>query len=79
MSAKKKNIRDKFRSDVFGRDGYQCRVCSRDHGLDAHHVTDRKEIPDGGYVKENGISLCDACHLKAELWHSSGHAKWHDG
>lgn len=26
--------------------------------LDAHHITDRNEMPNGGYVPENGISLC---------------------
>lgn len=35
--------------------------------LDAHHVTPREDMPNGGYVKENGISLCkNQCHLKAE-------------
>jgi hypothetical protein len=24
-------------------------------------------MPNGGYVKENGITLCDKCHLKAEI------------
>lgn len=29
-------------------------------------------MPSGGYVKENGISVCDACHLKAEAhWNGS--------
>lgn len=28
----------------------------------------------GGYVKENGISLCPECHIKAELFHSTGSA-----
>jgi hypothetical protein len=39
-------------------------------------------MPNGGYVKENGISVCDDCHLKAEaFWendwvhHSSGHVE----
>ena len=40
--------------------------------LDAHHVTDRREMPNGGYVKENGISLCPECHEKAEVFHSTG-------
>ncbi len=40
--------------------------------LDAHHITDRNEMPNGGYVKENGISVCDDCHLKAEEFHSTG-------
>ena len=24
-------------------------------------------MANGGYVKENGISLCDCCHIKAEV------------
>ncbi len=26
-------------------------------------------MPNGGYVKENGISLCSKCHLYAEQFH----------
>lgn len=26
----------------------------------------------GGYVQENGISLCPKCHEKAEVFHSTG-------
>jgi len=67
----KQQIRDKFRNDVFERDGFKCVMCGRsDVKLDAHHITNRK-IPNGGYVKENGISLCDrwnGCHFKAELF-----------
>ena len=40
--------------------------------LDAHHITDRNDMPNGGYVKENGISLCEDCHIKAEVYHSTG-------
>jgi len=39
--------------------------------LDAHHITTRDEMPAGGYVKENGISLCPECHLKAEVPHAA--------
>ena len=31
-------------------------------------------MPNGGYVKENGISLCPSCHEKAEVFHSTGSA-----
>ena len=66
----KEQIRDKFRNDVFERDGYKCVMCGKgDVKLDAHHITNRKQIPNGGYVKENGITLCDTfngCHWKAE-------------
>ena len=29
-------------------------------------------MPNGGYVKENGITLCPNCHLRAEEFHSIG-------
>lgn len=41
--------------------------------LDAHHITDRHDMPNGGYVAENGISLCPDCHRKAERYHDTGH------
>lgn len=42
--------------------------------LDAHHITDRNLMPNGGYVIENGISLCPAHHELAEIFHSTGAA-----
>lgn len=66
----KKDIRKNFRDSVFKRDGYTCKICgmgpysdspgiySAIEYLDAHHITDRSEMPNGGYVKENGITLC---------------------
>ncbi len=71
MSASKKVIRARFRNAVFTRDNYTCRKCgyklkeSIDE-LDAHHITGREVMPNGGYVAENGISLCEECHIKAE-------------
>ena len=41
--------------------------------LDAHHITDRNQMPNGGYVPENGITLCDdGCHRLAEVFHQTG-------
>lgn len=78
MSAKKKAIRKAFRDSVFQRASYRCECCGV-HGqdsqgdfdeglpaLDAHHITNRKAMPNGGYVKENGISVCPECHEAAE-------------
>jgi 5-methylcytosine-specific restriction endonuclease McrA len=66
----KQQIREKIRKDVFERDGYKCVICGKsDVKLDSHHITNRKLMPNGGYVKENGITLCDTwngCHFKAE-------------
>ena len=87
MSKQKNKIREKFKRDVFKRDNYACRNCTIYYGpddanefLDAHHITDRNEMPNGGYVKENGISLCkDDCHMKAEQFHITGGIEWEPG
>lgn len=75
----KKVIRKLFRDACYKRDGFRCAVCgmksSKDKAeqeLDAHHIVNRKEMPNGGYVQENGISLCSSCHQKAEVFHSTG-------
>jgi 5-methylcytosine-specific restriction endonuclease McrA len=62
----KKDIRKNFRNSVFNRDNNKCRFCGKSGNLDAHHITNRNDIPNGGYVKENGISLCEQCHINAE-------------
>jgi ribosomal protein S14 len=76
MSLKKKQIREDFRKAVFIRDRHRCRVCGREGDLDAHHIISRDDMPNGGYVKENGISLCTSpspsCHEKAEEWLKNG-------
>ncbi len=81
MSQKKKQIRSEFRNACFLRDRYTCVMCGYkstptkvEDELDAHHITDRTLIINGGYVKENGISLCAKCHELAEIFHSTGEA-----
>ena len=71
----KKETRARFRQAVFSRDGFQCVMCGLESSpeqvitdLDAHHITGREGMSNGGYVAENGISLCESCHLKAEAW-----------
>jgi len=61
----KHQVRKNFRQSVFSRDKFRCRKCNKTGVLDAHHITDRHNMPNGGYVKENGISLCGFCHLNA--------------
>lgn len=47
--------------------------------MDAHHITDRNKIINGGYVPENGITVCkDPCHLKVEKFHISGGKEWEE-
>lgn len=82
----KKEIRKKFKNDVYKRDKFTCRHCGLKYSeeeaeahLDAHHITDRNEMPNGGYVKENGISLCKyvQSHPGKELSHSTEEGSCH--
>lgn len=79
----KKMVRQLFRTAVFKRDKFTCVVCKHrkdESELDAHHITDRTKMPNGGYVPSNGVTVCkDKCHEKVELWHSSGGVLWHLG
>lgn len=79
MSQRKKKIRAQFRDNVFKRDGYTCVFCAEIKNLDAHHITDRTDMPNGGYVQENGITLCPAHHIMAEKYHVSGGETWEEG
>lgn len=85
MAKQKQLVREAFREAVFKRDGNKCRICGKPasaHKLDAHHITDRNLMPNGGYVASNGISLCDGeggCHMKAEQFHISGGKTWVEG
>ena len=76
MSKAKQLARQKFRQDVFKRDNSHCVFCEVSTDLDAHHITDRNEMPNGGYVKENGITLCPKHHEDAEIFHISGGNSW---
>ena len=57
----------------------KCEVCgftpSDTKELDCHHIINREQIPNGGYVKENGIILCSYCHIQAEKFYETGVAE----
>jgi hypothetical protein len=57
--------RDEFRETVFARDKRKCVNCGMP-GVDAHHIIERRLFPDGGYYLNNGVTLCENCHLAAE-------------
>lgn len=67
--------RDQFRNMVYKRDGNKCVVCGTKAefdsvgevlNLDAHHIIERKLWNDGGYYLENGVTVCEPCHIKSE-------------
>lgn len=60
--------RNDFKEKVFARDNYKCVVC-KETAIDAHHIIERKLWDDGsdGYILSNGVSLCEECHVLAEM------------
>ena len=85
----KSSLRKRFSKAVLARDGQRCRKCGvigdcegkTRMKLSAHHIIDRNNIEGGGYVVENGITLCDGargsndgCHWLAEQYHLTGFA-----
>jgi hypothetical protein len=59
--------RVEFREFCLARDHGKCVLCGTD-AQDVHHILERRLFPveDGGYHADNGVSVCGACHLKAE-------------
>lgn len=58
-----------WRKTVFDRDGYVCQCCGdKSHKghpvtLVAHHIKNWNDNPDDRYDVDNGITLCERCHL----------------
>jgi hypothetical protein len=76
--ARLKRLREQFRTGVFQRDRSRCIFCATP-AVDAHHITDRSEMPNDGYAVENGASLCARCHVLVEAFHMSGGMFWISG
>ena len=74
MSTKQdhKRWRKEFNEVCFERDNHKCVFCNETEDIDAHHITDRHEMPNGGYVISNGITVCTKHHLKCELYDING-------
>lgn len=58
-----------WRKNVFGRDSYTCQCCGKKSKtgmpitLNAHHIKNWKDNPNERYCVNNGITLCEDCHL----------------
>ncbi|ALO34438.1 hypothetical protein CMT41_06695 [Colwellia sp. MT41] len=79
MSGNKKLVRQNFRDSVFKRDRNKCVFCRQTDNLIVHHITERNLMPFGGYIKENGISLCPEHHKMAESYHHSNGEEYPQG
>jgi HNH endonuclease len=61
---------DVWMTAVKKRDNYTCRHCGRGKKdgirVIAHHIIPYKPFPATRYVVENGLTLCDSCHITEE-------------
>ena len=53
-----------WRTNVYTRDGYKCIYCSSKEKINAHHIFSWKYYPEKRYDLNNGITLCEKCHIK---------------
>jgi len=63
---KKRNIEGypEWRKAVYERDNYSCVCCEKKGGkLNAHHLNGYDKFKEERLVLENGVTLCNECHL----------------
>ena len=52
------------RKQVFERDNFKCKKCGSKEKINAHHILAQKHYPDKRYDIDNGITLCEKCHIQ---------------
>jgi len=61
----------KWKSDVRRRCNYQCKQCGKDKKasrkvrFDCHHIKPKYLFPNDMFKIDNGVLLCQACHIEA--------------
>lgn len=51
-----------WRKQVFGRDGYKCKVCGENGHLNAHHLDGYHWCEEKRFDVDNGVTLCQKHH-----------------
>lgn len=53
-----------WRLAVYQKDKYQCIKCGSKERINAHHIFAWKYYPEKRYDVDNGITLCEKCHIQ---------------
>ncbi|MBD0372780.1 MAG: HNH endonuclease [Pyrinomonadaceae bacterium] len=66
-----------WRKSVYDRDGYTCQHCGDDKGgnLHAHHIKPVALYPELIFEVDNGLTLCNPCHVQLHKQMPSLHGK----
>lgn len=70
------NVIAQFKVSVLARDNHICKKCGQS-AVEAHRIIE--DLPNGGYVIDNGISLCLICNKLAKKFHASKGKDWAAG
>lgn len=52
-----------WRLAVYQRDNYKCVKCGSKERINAHHIRSWKYYPELRYDVDNGVTLCEKCHI----------------
>lgn len=58
-----------WRNNVYKRDNYKCIKCGSKNKLNAHHILSWSHYPELRYNIDNGITLCEQCHIKIHQYY----------
>lgn len=53
-----------WRQKVYERDNFTCIKCGSKKKINAHHIKSWKNYPESRYSVDNGITLCEKCHIQ---------------
>lgn len=54
----------KWRKEVYEKDVYKCVFCGSKEKINAHHIYSWHYYPEKRYDINNGITVCEKCHIK---------------
>jgi 5-methylcytosine-specific restriction endonuclease McrA len=60
---RRRKLYRQWRKSVFSRDNSRCKLCGSEKKICAHHILEVQDYPKEKYNIENGITLCQKCHI----------------
>lgn len=55
---------NEWRSLVYFRDNYSCKICGSKTNINAHHIQEANKFPESRFEVSNGIVLCQKHHIQ---------------